>query len=77
MMRMSTPVYPRAFRHCQNLRGIAQLEVDDVGEGGRQLLTLPRPQATLGEQFPRLDKKREKAVQQSCRAAPRSAIGGP
>ena len=31
-------------------------------------------QATLGEQFPRLDKKREKAVQQSCRAAWREQL---
>ena len=31
-------------------------------------------QSTLGEQFPRLDKKREKSVQQSCRAAWREQL---
>ena len=37
-------------------------------------LPLWKAEATLGEQFPRLDKKREKGVQQSCRAAWREQL---
>ena len=38
------------------------------------LAALWKAEATLGEQFPRLDKKREKSVQQSCRAAWRAQL---
>ena len=38
------------------------------------LAALWKAETTLGEQFPRLDKKREKSVQQSCRAAWRAQL---